>query len=176
MLLKKYTKEIFRPKCNPSFQSLHCWAHLEEDIRAVLPYLNTVLGGSGYTHDPPSLMLQVHGRLLTLHPKKIAINALNDETEADKILSWLKREINETWTRQKEIQPSYGVAPKPQPLEALKLLPKTNCKECSQATCLVFATLIVQGVKAPEDCTRIDDQNKKKLIEYLSRCKVAEIF
>lgn len=33
MLLKSYTKEIFRPECNPSFQSLHCIAHLNQDIK-----------------------------------------------------------------------------------------------------------------------------------------------
>jgi arsenate reductase len=32
VLLKSYRKEIFRPECNPSFQSLHCIAHLDEDI------------------------------------------------------------------------------------------------------------------------------------------------
>jgi hypothetical protein len=32
MLLKSYRKEIFRPECNPSFQSLHCIAYLDQDI------------------------------------------------------------------------------------------------------------------------------------------------
>jgi len=175
VLLKNFTKEIFRPECNPNFQSLHCFAHLEEDIGGVLPYLNTVLGGSGYTREPPSLMLQVHGRLLTLHPKKIAINALKDEEEADKILNWIKREINDIWGRRNEIQPSYGVAPKPQTIEILKLLPKTNCKECGQPTCTVFATLIVQGVKEIEDCVQIDDQSQRRLKKYLAPFTVTEI-
>lgn len=73
MLLENYTKEIFRPECNPQFQSIHCFAHLDEDISEVLPYLNTTLGGSGYTTDPPSLMLQVHGRLIAFHPKKLPL-------------------------------------------------------------------------------------------------------
>ena len=109
MLLKDYRKEIFRPECNPQFQSLHCFAHLDEDISEVLPYLNTVLGGSGYTQDPPSLMLQVHGQLIALHPKKIAINALKNDEDADKILEWLKREINETWENRHEITPSISI-------------------------------------------------------------------
>jgi hypothetical protein len=46
MLLKGYGKEIFRPECNPQFQSLHCIAHLDQDITEVLPYLNTTLGGN----------------------------------------------------------------------------------------------------------------------------------
>ncbi len=167
MLLKNYRKEIFRPECNPQFKSLHCFAHLDEDISEVLPYLNTVLGGTGYVKDPPSLMLQIHGRLIALHGKKIAINALKDKTDADKILEWLKREINETWENRDAITPSYGVAARPQPIEILKLLPKTNCKECGQPTCIVFASLLVQGAKGSLDCPQLTDQNRRELDEYL---------
>jgi len=55
MLLKGYTKEIFRPECNPGFQSVHCIARLEQDITEVLPYLNAVLGGFEYFEDPPAV-------------------------------------------------------------------------------------------------------------------------
>ena len=64
---------------------------------------------------------------------------------------------------------SYGVAPKPQPIELLKLLPKTNCKECGQPTCIVFASLVLQGVKGAEDCPQLTGQNRIKLEEYLSK-------
>jgi hypothetical protein len=40
MFLKENRKEIFRPKCNPNFQSVHCIAHLKSDVSEVLPYLN----------------------------------------------------------------------------------------------------------------------------------------
>ena len=43
MLLKNYSKEIFRPECNPGFESVHCIAHLDENIEPVLPYLNAAL-------------------------------------------------------------------------------------------------------------------------------------
>lgn len=175
MLLKNYTKEIFRPECNPQFQSLHCFAHLDEDIREVLPYLNTVLGGSGFTEDPPSLMLQIHGRLIALHPKKIAINALKNEEDADNILEWLKREINETWEKRNEIAPSYGIPPKPQPMEVLKLLPKTNCGECGQSTCIVFASLAIQGVKGGDDCPQLCDEVRSKLNRYLGNFSFSDI-
>jgi ArsR family metal-binding transcriptional regulator len=169
MLLTGYRKEIFRAKCNPSFQSVHCFAHLNEDIREVLPYLNTVLGGSGYTDDPPSVTFQLHGRLITVHPIKIAINALGDEEEADKVLEWLKIQINETWANRNQIKPTYGVAPRPQILEILKLLPRTNCKKCGQPTCTVFSSLVAQGAKVPDDCPCIDSMKKEKLETYLAR-------
>ena len=84
MLLTGYRKEMFRPTCNPNFQSVHCYAYLEDDIQEVLPYLNTVLGASDYAADPPSVMFQIHGRLIALYPRKIAINALTDEAEPPK--------------------------------------------------------------------------------------------
>jgi len=51
-MLKSYSKEIFRPECNPGFESVHCIAHLDQDISGVLPYLNAVLGGFDYLKDP----------------------------------------------------------------------------------------------------------------------------
>ena len=48
MLLKNYSKEIFRPECNPSFESVHCIAHLDENIEPVFLYLNAALGGFEY--------------------------------------------------------------------------------------------------------------------------------
>jgi len=169
MFLKEYRKEIFRPECNPNFQSVHCIAHLETDISGVLPYLNTVLGGSTYTQYPPSVTFKVHGKLITLHSQQIAINALKDEEEADKILYWLRQEINETWEKRDQIKPSFQAVAKPQVLEILKLLPKNNCRHCGQATCMVFSLLVADGVKGPEDCPGLGDPDKTKLKKYIEQ-------
>ncbi len=169
MFLKEYRKQIFRPECNPSFQSVHCIAHLETDVSAVLPYLNTVLGGSTYTQDPPSVTFKVQGKLITVHSQQIAINALKDEEEADKILLWLKQEINDTWERRDQIKPSFRGISKPQVLEILKLLPRNNCRQCGQATCMVFSLLVADGVKGPEDCPGLSDVYKTNLRNYLEQ-------
>ena len=169
LLLKAYRKEIFRPECNPQFQSIHCIAHLEEDIAEVLPYVNTVLGGHQYFKEPPSLTLKVHGKLITLHPREIAVNALKDEGEADRILEWLKGEINETWKERHAIVPSFETPAQPRIFNILKLLPRTNCGICNQPTCTVFASLVAQGIKGPEDCPPLDDGNKEELQKYLEQ-------
>jgi len=169
VLLKGYRKEIFRPECNPQFQSLHCIAHLKEDITEVLPYLNTVLGGHQYLKEPPSLTLKIHGKLITLHPREIAVNALKDEGEADKILKWLKLEINKAWKERHAIVPSFEPPPRPRIFDILKLLPRTNCGECKQPTCTVFASLVAQGVKGPENCPPLDDEKNKELQKYLEQ-------
>ena len=167
MLLKSYTKEIFNNECMPSAMSVQCFAHLNEDVSAVLPYLNASLGGHVFTQDPPSVTFKVQGKLITVHSKKIAINALKDEAEATKIIEWLKQEINTTWENREAIEPSFKSAQAPQVIEILRLLPKTNCGLCGQTTCMVFAALMADGVKGHEDCPPLDKENRRKLSEYI---------
>ncbi len=169
MLLSGYSLEIFRSKCNAEARTLHCFAHLNDDVGAVLPYLNTVLGGSGYIKDPPALTLKTSGKLITIHPRKIAVNALADEDQAEKIVAWLQREINTTWERRHEIEPSFEGARQPELLEILKLLPKTNCKACHEPTCMVFAVRAAEGVKDHSDCPSLTAENRATLAAYLSR-------
>jgi len=169
MLLKSYTKKIFRPECNPGFESVHCIAHLDQDVEEVLPYLNAVLGGFEFLKKPTAVIFRSQGKLITVHGKKIAINALRDEAEADKILEWLKREINAAWENRNSIEPSYEGTPKPQLIEILKLLPKINCKKCGEPTCMVFASRVVEGAKGAEDCPPMGGLDKQRLAKYMSQ-------
>jgi ArsR family metal-binding transcriptional regulator len=169
MLLKSYRLDIFNNECMPSAMSVQCIAHLEQDVSAALPYLNTVLGGFEYIEHPPSVTFKVHGKLITVHGGKIAANAMKNEEEARKIIEWLKREINDAWENRDRIPPSTKGAPRPKIIEILKHLPKTNCGECGDPTCMVFATYLAEGVKSVSDCPKIDKENKTHLDHYLSR-------
>jgi ArsR family metal-binding transcriptional regulator len=169
MLLKGYRKEIFRPECNNSFESVHCVAHLDENITEALPYLNAALDGDVYIKDPPSVTFKAHGKLITVHSQKIAVNALQDEAEAHHIIEWLKQEINNAWENRATIVPKYDGKSKPHILEIYKLLPKTNCHECGQPTCMMFASLATEGIKGSTDCPQVAGENAKRLREYLGR-------
>lgn len=169
MLLSAFTKEIFRSKCNPNAQGVHCIAHLEQDISEVIPYLNAELGGSGFIKDPPSVTFKAQGKLITVHGDKIAVNALADAEEADKILDWLQREINRIWEERDKITPSYEVPPKPQIIEILKLLPQTNCRRCECPTCMVFASQLAEGGRGLGDCPELKGTNKERLQDYLNQ-------
>jgi ArsR family metal-binding transcriptional regulator len=169
MLLTGYVKRIFRPTCNPSFESVHCIAHLNEDISEALPYLNTLLGGTEYFHDPPEVMFHHYGKIIKVGAREIAINALDDEDEADRMLSWLKDQINEAWANRESIIPKYEGRRKPKLIEILKLLPRTNCKKCGRPTCMVFAAHVAEGGgRGPEHCPDLSDENREKLTAYLA--------
>ncbi len=169
MLLNRYHKEIINAECNPNFESVHCIAHLDEDISEVIPYLNAELGGYQFISEPIAVTFKIYGRLITVHSKKIAINALKDEAQADKIIEWLKDKINETWENRLEIKPLYEAMPRPKLVEILKLLPNTNCKECEQPTCMVFALQLAEGEKAVEDCSQLSAENREELEKYIRK-------
>jgi ArsR family metal-binding transcriptional regulator len=167
MLFNTYRLEIFNNECMPSAMSVQCFAHLDQDVSAALPYLNAVLGGFEYIKKPPSVTFRVQGKLVTVHGRKIAINALKDENEARKIVEWIIREINAAWEKRDEIEPCYEGMPKPKVIEILKLLPKTNCGECDFPTCMVFASLVAEGAKDSFDCPQLEKENKRRLSEYM---------
>jgi ArsR family metal-binding transcriptional regulator len=168
MLLKSYQLEIFNSACNPSAMAVHCFAHLDQDVGPALPYLNTALGGFEYIADPPAVTFKTQGKLITVHGRKIAVNALKDEAEARKIVEWLKSEINEAWQNRERIVPSFKSAPRPQLIEILKLLPKTNCRRCGEPTCMVFAARLTEGAKGIEACPELSIQSREKLLTYLA--------
>jgi ArsR family metal-binding transcriptional regulator len=171
MLVKAYAKSLVRPP-NPQAPHLRCFAALDGDITEVLPYLNTALKGFQYYKEPPSLTLKLPGKLVTLSARMIAINIVKDENEADDILAWLQREINDIWERRGEIVPSFENAPQPGVLDILKLLPRTNCRRCGEATCMVFAVMVSTGEKTPELCPSLDQQHHQQLQECLSRFRL----
>ncbi len=169
MLLKDYTLEIFRSKCQANAEGVHCFAHLQQDVSEALPYLNSVLGGFEYLSDPPAVTFKIHGKLITVHGKKIAVNALKDREEADKIVQWLKNEINSAWDNRQTIEPCTTGMPRPGIMAILKLLPKTNCRECGEPTCLVFATKVAEGAKGSKDCLQLGEPDNQKLAQYMEQ-------
>ncbi len=168
MLLSGYSKTIFRPECNPSFTSVHCLARLNENVGEALPYLNAVLGGTHYFNDPPQIMFHHHGRIIKVGAQEIAINALQDEDEAERVLQWLTSEINQAWENRAAITPCYTGRIKPKLIEILKLLPKTNCKQCGQPTCMVFAAQVMEGGRGAAQCPELNDTQRTQLNAYLA--------
>jgi ArsR family metal-binding transcriptional regulator len=169
LLLSGWTKEITRASCRPEARTVHCIARLHEDIGAVIPYLNAVLGGYTYVKEPPSVTFRSQGKLISVHGDHIAINANRDADEAEKILQWLKQEINETWERREQITPSFEAAPRPQPFAILKFLPRNNCGKCGLPTCIVFASLAMEGGKGAADCPELTPEQQQGLAGYLGK-------
>ncbi len=168
MLLKSFHLEIVNNHCIPGAMSVNGIARLDQDVGCVIPYLNTALGGSQYIKDPPAVTFQTEGRLISVQADRITVNAVKDREQALKIVEWIRREINETWDNRGEITPSYKNPRKPVVVEILKYLPKTNCRECREPTCLVFALRLAEGAKSMDACPYLEGASKTALETYLS--------
>ncbi len=175
MFIQKWEKELLKSKCNPMQEGIHCIIHVDADLSDVIPYLNAELGGDFCSENPPYVTFKIHGKLLTVHPHKIAINALRDKEEADKVSNWIIKEINRIWRDKDKISPTYKVPQKPQPFEVLRFLPQTNCQKCQCPTCMVFALQLCQGIKEVQDCPEISQEKRKQLEGYINRFKLITI-
>ena len=108
--------------------------------------------GAVYVAQAPSLAWKKRGRNIAFWPYKIAIGHLEDRGQAQKVAQGLVDLVNRTWARRVEIEPYYEMRRRPGPMEVYKLLPRSNCKECSQPTCFVFAGKLVMGHVELENC------------------------
>jgi len=173
MLLRNYTLRVVLSDCNPSSQKVNAIADLSEDISEGLPYLNTVMKGLQYHHNNNEKFLTVKrkGHVITFWSRQIAVTKLEDEKEAREVIEELKEIVNETYANKSHIKPTYTSRPIPRPLDIFKLLPRKNCKECGEATCMAFALKLINDELEWKQCplllTEEFEANRQKLMEIL---------
>jgi ArsR family metal-binding transcriptional regulator len=147
-------------------------AYFEKDVSETYPYLNTILKGAIYNHDGHTLTLKKEGRLISLHPDKIAAGKIRDEKDAREIIDWLKENINYCYEHKDTIEPSFERRQKLTALDIYKLLPGTNCKRCGELTCLAFAVMLsdeqIDIIKCSEIFLAVHAEKKKELLRLLS--------
>jgi len=167
-LLNNYTIRIVRSDCNPSSEKVNALVELGEDIREVLPYLNNLLRGYEYSDEEKLLTVKWEGHLITFRPRQIAITKLEDEGEANSVMVQLQKIINETYANRESLEPRHTRRSLPQPLEVYKLLPKTNCKQCGEATCMAFALKLMAGDRTPKECLPLLEETFKANYQTLT--------
>lgn len=151
MLLTDYEGHIGFLECMPSSTKLGVQLDLKEDIRDVLPYLNARVE-DGYL-DPEGATLQFNskGKLVVVQAHRVAMASFEDRAEAESAIAWIVALINETWQVRGRLTPLFRRKPKVQALAVLRNLPRTNCGDCGQPSCMAFAVqLIAKKVSAAE--------------------------
>ena len=71
--------------CIPDPNKIRFIAYFEKDISEILPYLNAIVKGGIYNPNGPTLTIKKEGRLITIHPDKIAAGKIIDENDAKDI-------------------------------------------------------------------------------------------
>jgi len=137
----------------------------------VLPYLAGLLPNAGYSDAAGILTLVHQGRLITVYPQTVTLAKALDEEDAERVLEWLREQINEAWARREQITPCFERRRAPRFLDIYRLLPGGNCGRCGQPTCLALALHLAFGEARLSDCPRLAESpfadNRQRLIEWL---------
>jgi ArsR family metal-binding transcriptional regulator len=143
---------MFFGPCMADENRIRLIAHLSGDLRAALPYLNSTLPQACFNAGPCTLTFMDGYRMVTLYPRRIAIGKADDLVDGWRTLERLRRLVNSTWARRHAVVPSYDQRSKPPMLEIYKRLPRTNCRQCGEQTCMAFAASLWQGRATPSQC------------------------
>ena len=157
MLIEKYDLEVFTPPCEPGAERYAARARLMVDIFEVLPYLNATLRGAIYHQEAKALTWKKGGHNIAFHAYEIATSNVDDREGAEKELKGLIDLVNRTWERRAEITPDHKTHQRPTPMAIFKLLPQTNCKQCGEPTCYIFAVKLSASQKKLADCPPLSE-------------------
>ena len=143
---------MFFGPCMADETRIRLIAHLAGDLTAVLPYVNGTMPQACFNAGPCTLTFMDGRRMITLYPQRIAIGKADDLVDGWRTLEMIRVLVNKTWARRGAIVPSYVLRSKPPALEIYKRLPRTNCRECGEQTCIAFAVSLWQGRALPSQC------------------------
>lgn len=142
-------------------------AYFSNNVAEVFPYLNAVMKNATYNKETPTLNFSKEGRMVNIYAHKVAIAKVDEIVDAWQTLAYIKDLINDTYDRKDSIVPNYERKVRATALEIYSWLPKTNCKECGETTCLAFAVKLLLGEQKITNCKPLFTQkyeDKKKIM------------
>ncbi|MBA2849009.1 hypothetical protein G4V39_10605 [Thermosulfuriphilus ammonigenes] len=144
-------------------------ATVPEDIREVMPYVNAVSQVLLYEPDEPVIIFRLLGYRVALRPREITVGTVADWEEAQRALSEVVEYLNKIWAERQKISPDTRPKRRPPALEIYKLLPRTNCGQCGEVSCLAFATKLALGKLELEACEPLnkDVEARKRLLKLI---------
>jgi ArsR family metal-binding transcriptional regulator len=142
----------FVAPCTAEEDHLRLTAQVEGDLGPAMPYLNAVLRGGTFNRQGPTFTFMDGPRLINLFPHRASIARAREMQDAWRSLARLKRTVNEIWSRRGAITPCYVRRVQISAIEIYSRLPRTNCRECGEATCLAFAAKLLNGLQRLENC------------------------
>lgn len=175
MLIEDYNLEIEVSTHSAQEFEYEAIARLPVDIRQVLPYLNAKLRSGTYLPEVPAFSWRDDEHKIAFWPDRIAVDHLASREQAKTVLEKLVKLVNDVWDGREQIKPEITSRENLQPLELYRLLPRTNCKTCGEASCFNFALKLAAGQIELEKCellfVELDYQEQRAQIESLMATK-----
>jgi ArsR family metal-binding transcriptional regulator len=124
----------------------------DQPLDRVLPYLANLPGVLAYNPETLTLTFRRPCGFLTIYPDKVYITQIANEQEGRQVLNDLVDAINAVWEHRSSLLPINQPKRAPNHLDIWQLLPRTNCQQCGEATCLAFAVGLNQHSRSIDEC------------------------
>ena len=124
-----------------------------QTLGEVLPYLATLPGIIAWNPELPTLTFRRPHGFMTLYNDKVYITQVVDTAEGLELFATLVEAINAVWERRAELIAVTTKKRAPRHLDIWELLPRSNCKQCGEASCLAFAVGLLQHKRVLAECT-----------------------
>jgi ArsR family metal-binding transcriptional regulator len=121
-------------------------------LTEVLPYLATLPGIIAWNPEACTLTFRRPHGFMTLYSDKVYITQIKDVAEGMELLDALTEAVNEVWEKRSELIALTTKKRAPHHLDLWELLPRTNCKQCGEATCMAFAVGLLQQNRELAEC------------------------
>ena len=172
MLIDKLDFKLVNIECMPTSTKFNAIVDLEVDIGDLLPHLATVIRGCTYIHGTGELNYMDKGHIIAIRSGQITVTALVDEAEARQVCEDLRNMINQVAKQRENITPTLRKHARLDPLAVYRELPRTNCGECGEATCMAFAARVVNRELTAKGCKILLGKGYNKQRERL--CQMLE--
>ena len=144
-------------------------ASLPRSVEELLPYLNAMLRGS-YHEEGKTFTFSYEKRPVVVEAEQLILGKTENMDKVKEILDKVIRILNKVARERDNITPSTRPRPQLSPYALYKHLPRTNCKECGEMTCLAFATGLIQERYGMEQCPALQElshEQERKAIQKL---------
>jgi len=159
-LLKDINITFVAP-CIADPRKIRLIAYFSHNVAEVFPYLNAIMKNATYNKEGPTLNFSKEQRMVNIYSHKVAIAKVDEIVDAWETLAYIKDLINDTYDRKNSIVPNYERKVRATALEIYSWLPKTNCKECGETTCLAFAVKLLLGEQSIANCKPLFTEEHK---------------
>jgi ArsR family metal-binding transcriptional regulator len=157
---------VLRP-CTAGRTKLRATAHFSGDLTPVFPYMNALMRDASYNVRSRTFTFMDGHRMIALYPRRVAMAKTNDIVDTWRVLEMLRVRFSECWKNRANITPSTELRKRPPALEIYYRLPKTNCGQCGEKTCMAFALQLWSGQVALPQCQPVFGGSHANLKEAL---------
>ncbi|MGB9712057.1 (Fe-S)-binding protein [Dissulfurimicrobium hydrothermale] len=159
----KYTEPVLEAAaCHVDKACYKAKIKTEKDLSPVMPYVNAEARVISFDPEGPVIIFRLGRYKVALRPYELAVATVPDLIEGREAVSSAVNYLNALWERRGAITPDNRERKRPQAFDIYKLLPKTNCRACGEASCLAFATKLALAELDIDSCIPLNEDTEAK--------------